>query len=268
LRQTRTSFAIAALVLALLAAACGSTKSDGSGSSPSSGASVSTTPALKGTLTVLAASSLTNGFTELGTEFQDANPGTKVNFSFGASSDLSTQIQQGAPADVFASADESNMDKVVSAHDNASAPTDFAKNRLEIAVEPGNPKHITQLSDLTKPGVVVVLCDSTVPCGKFADQVLTNAKVSVTPKSRELNVKATLSKVELGEADAAIVYVTDVKSSGKVEGVTIPDAQNVLTTLPIVALKDSSHAALADAWVKFVVAHENELVTKFGFLPL
>jgi molybdate transport system substrate-binding protein len=113
----------------------------------------------------------------------------------------------------------------------------------------------------------VVLCDSTVPCGKFADQILANAKVTVTPKSRELNVKATLSKVELGEADAAIVYVTDVKSSGKVEGVTIPDAVNVLTTLPIVALRDSGHAALADAWVKFVVANEHELVTKYGFRP-
>jgi molybdate transport system substrate-binding protein len=156
----------------------------------------------------------------------------------------------------------------VSANDNASAPTDFAKNRLEIAVEPGNPKHIETLQDLTKSGVVVVLCDSTVPCGKFADQILSNAKVSLTPKSRELNVKATLSKVELGEADAAIVYVTDVKGSGKVEGVQIPDAVNVLTTLPIVALKDSSHAALADAWVTFVVANEQELVTKYGFLPL
>jgi molybdate transport system substrate-binding protein len=258
---TRKSIAIGAVVLTLLAAACGSSKSNG-------GSSASSTPALSGTLTVLGASSLTNAFDALGTQFQAAHPGTKVTFSFGASSDLATQVQQGAPADVFASADQSNMDKVVSAHDNADAPTNFAKNRLEIAVEPGNPKHIASLSDLTKPGTVVVLCDATVPCGKFADQVLANAKVTLTPRSRELNVKATLAKVELGEADAAIVYVTDVKSNGKVVGVPIPDAVNVLTTLPIVALKDSSHAALADAWVKFVVANEQELVTKFGFLPL
>ena len=130
---------------------------------------------------------------------------------------------------------------------------DFAKNRLEIAVEKGNPKHIATLSDLTKPGLVVVLCDPSAPCGKYAAQVLDNAKVKLTPKSLEANVKATLSKVELGEADAAIVYVSDVASSGKVDGVQIPDNVNVLTTLPIVALKDSKNAALAKAWVDFVV---------------
>ncbi|HEX4491942.1 MAG TPA: molybdate ABC transporter substrate-binding protein [Acidimicrobiia bacterium] len=264
----RKPIVVIAIAFAVLAAGCGSSKSNGGSSSPTSNGSPSSTPALSGTLTVLAASSLTNSFTDLGSQFEAAHPGTKVNLSFGASSDLVTQITQGAPADVFASADQSNMEKVVGAHDNASAPTDFAKNRLEIAVEPGNPKHITTLQDLTKPGVVVVLCDSTVPCGKFADQILTNAKVTLTPKSRELNVKATLSKVELGEADAAIVYVTDVKGSEKVAGVPIPDAVNVLTTLPIVTLKDSSHAALADAWVKFVVANESELASKYGFLPL
>jgi molybdate transport system substrate-binding protein len=255
----RRSIAIVAVALSLLAAACGSSKSSG-GSSP-------TRPALSGTLTVLAASSLTNSFTALGRQFEAAHPGTNITFSFGASSDLVTQIRQGAPADVFASADESNMEKVVTAHDVAGSPTDFAENRLEIAVEPGNPKHIATLADLAKSGVVLVLCDSTVPCGTFADQVLANAKVTLTPKSRELNVKATLSKVELGEADAAIVYASDVKSSGKVAGVPIPNAVNALTTLPIATLKDSSHAALADAWVKFVVAHEQELVTKYGFLP-
>ena len=268
----RRSIAVVAIALTLLAAACGSSKSNGGSSSPTSSSTSSSpsssTPALSGSINVLAASSLTNSFTALGQQFQAAHPGTKVDFSFGASSDLATQIEQGAPADVFASADESNMQKVVAAHDNAGAPTDFAKNRLEIAVEPGNPKHIQTLSDLTKPGTIVVLCDSTVPCGKFADEVLANAKVTLTPKSRELNVKATLSKVELGEADAAIVYVTDVKSSGKVEGVPIPDAVNVLTTLPIVALKDSHHAALADAWVRFVITNEPELVSTYGFLPL
>ena len=255
---------VIAVALAVSVSACGSSKSKGSSSSPSS----TSTPALSGTLTVLAAASLTNGFTALGKEFETANPGTKVNFSFGSSSDLETQIEQGAPADVFASADEANMDKIVAAHDNATAPHDIAKNRLAIAVEPGNPKHIATLADLTKPGVVVVLCDPSVPCGKFADQVLANAGVNLTPKSREINVKATLTKVELGEADAAIVYVSDVKTSGKVLGVTIPDAVNVVTTLPVVALKDSKHAALAAAWVSFVVAHQNELVSDFGFLPL
>ncbi|MDQ1481057.1 MAG: molybdate transport system substrate-binding protein, partial [Actinomycetota bacterium] len=208
------------------------------------------------------------GFTGLGEEFQTAHPGTKIEFSFGSSSDLERSIEEGAPADVFASADQKNMKKLVSAGANSGGPVDFAKNRLEIAVEKGNPKHIASLSDLTKPGLTVVLCDPSVPCGKYAAQVLDNAKVKLTPKSLEASVKATLSKVELGAADAAIVYVSDVTSSGKVDGVKIPDDINVLATLPIVALKDSKNAALAKAWVDFVVAHQSELVSKYGFLPL
>jgi molybdate transport system substrate-binding protein len=257
---------------AVVLAACGSSSStSGSTTTASAGsAATATTQAkLSGGITVLAASSLTNGFTALGKEFEAAYPGTKVTFSFGSSSTLEQQIEQGAPADVFASADQANMDKVVKAGDNAGTPTDFVKNKLEIAVEKGNPKHIATLSDLTKPGTIVVLCDVSVPCGKFANEVLTNAKVSVTPKSREINVKATLSKVELGEADAAIVYVSDVASSaGKVDGVTIPDDVNVLTTLPIVALKGASNSSVANAFVSFVAAHKDELVSKYGFLPL
>jgi molybdate transport system substrate-binding protein len=243
---------------AVLFSACGSKKNADSANSSK----------LSGSIAVLAASSLTNGFTALGTEFESANPGTKITFDFGSSSDLETQIEQGAPGDVFASADQKNMDKVVKAGANAAAPSNFAKNNLEIAVERGNPKHIATLSDLPKGGLSVVLCDSTVPCGKFADQVLSNAKVDLTPKSREQSAKATLSKVELGEADAAIVYVSDVASSGKVDGVAIPEAVNVVTTLPIVALKESGNAALSAAWVSFVLAHESELVTKYGFLAL
>ncbi len=254
-------------MLAVVAAACGSSGTKASGGGGTTGSTAA--PPLKGTITVLAASSLTNAFTALGHDFEAANPGSSVKFSFGSSSTLANQIEQGAPSDVFASADQANMDKIVKAGDNAGAPTNFAKNELEIAVEPGNPKHITSLADLAKPGTVVVLCDPSVPCGKFGDQVLKNAHVTVTPKSRELDVKATLSKVELGEADAAIVYVSDVATSkGKVTGVTIPDSVNVLTTLPIVVLKGSSHAALAQAWDAYVVAHESDLVGNFGFLPL
>jgi molybdate transport system substrate-binding protein len=245
----------------LLAAACGSDK-------PTPTATASTAARLSGGITVLAASSLTKGFTALGTEFEAEHAGTKISFSFGSSSELETQIEQGAPADVFASADQKNMDKLVAAKANATTPVDFVKNKLEIAVEKGNPKQITSLADLTRAGVIVVLCDPSVPCGKFADEVLANAKVSLTPKSREASVKATLSKVELGEADAAIVYVSDVASSGKVDGVQIPDGVNVVTTLPIVALKDSKDSAVAQAWVDFVVAHANELVDRYGFLSL
>ncbi len=270
MRKLRTVSVVLAS-LALAATACGSDKKTSATTTvaPSrSGTTTTTQPALSGSITVLAGSSLTNGFTALGTEFSAAHPGTKIEFSFGSSADLETQIEQGAPADVYASADQKNMGKLVAAQANAGEPVDFAKNKLEIAVENGNPKQIATLADLTKSGVVVVLCDPSVPCGKFADQVLANAKVTLTPKSREASVKATLSKVELGEADAAIVYVSDVASSGKVDGVEIPDDVNAVTTLPIVALKDSQNSALAQAWVDFVAAHTDELVSKYGFLAL
>jgi molybdate transport system substrate-binding protein len=257
-RQVR-SLCVMAGVAGLLLAACGSSSKTGSSTDSNK---------LTGSITVLGASSLTTSFTDLATAFEASHPGTTINLSFGSSSDLEKSIEQGAPADVFASADQKNMTKLVAAGDNTGKAVDFAKNRLEIAVEKGNPKHIVTLNDLTKPGLTVVLCDPSAPCGKYAAQVLDKAKVKLTPKSLEANVKATLSKVELGEADAAIVYVTDVKSSGKVDGVQIPDNVNVLTTLPIVALKDSKHAALARAWVAYVVAHQSELVSKYGFLPL
>ncbi len=252
----------------VVAAACGSDTAASPTTSVASvnGATSTTTSAPRGGITVLAASSLTKSFTALGSQFEAAYPGTSVTFSFGSSSDLETQIEQGAPADVFASADQQNMDKLVAAHDNATAPANFAKNKLEIALEKGNPKHVATLRDLTASGLVVVLCDSSVPCGKFADQVLANAKVKVTAKSREANVKATLTKVELGEADAAIVYVSDVASSGKVEGVAIPDDVNVVTTLPMATLTSSKNSSVAQAWVAFVLAHESDLVTTYGFL--
>jgi molybdate transport system substrate-binding protein len=266
--RMRYRWLLAGVGLTVVVAACGSSSSKATNTQAPGKNATNTTMALHGAITVLAASSLTKGLTQLGKEFQAAYPGTDVKFSFGSSSDLEKQIEQGAPADVFASADQANMNKVVKAGDNAAAPQNFAKNKLEIAVEKGNPKHIKTLADLAKPGTVVVLCDTTVPCGKFGDQVLKNANVKVTPKSREANVKSTLSKVELGEADAALVYVSDVASSGKVDGVQIPDNVNVLTTLPITDLKGSGNQAVAKAFEDYVVAHQSELVSKFGFLPL
>jgi molybdate transport system substrate-binding protein len=258
-RQFRSPGAVVAA--AQLLAACGSSAEKGASTTTAAGG-------LTGSINVLAGSSLKTSFQAFGEDFEAAHPGTKIEFSFGSSTDLETSIEQGAPADVFASADQKNMTKLVGAGANAGAAVNFARNRLEIAVELGNPEHITGLGDLTKPGLKVVLCDKTAPCGEFAAQVLENAKVDLTPKSYEANAEATLSKVELGEADAAIVYVTDVAASGKVDGVKIPDAVNVLTTLPIVALKDSRNAALARAWVDYVVDHRSELVGRYGFLPL
>ncbi len=267
MRRLRVSAIAALSALAVGCAACGSSSNKGSGSTGAPGNAATTVPSLHGTINVLAAASLTNAFTQLGKEFEAAYPGTSVKFSFGSSSTLATQIENGAPADVYASADQTNMNKIVKAGDSAGTPVNIAKNKIEIAVERGNPKHIDALSDLTGAGIVVVLCDPSVPCGKFGDQVLANAGVKVTPKSREVDVKATLSKVELGEADAALVYASDVASSGKIEGVTIPDAANVVTTLPMVVVKDAPNPTVARAWTDYVVAHRSEVVRQFGFLP-
>jgi molybdate transport system substrate-binding protein len=220
------------------------------------------------TIMVFAASSLTEAFTELGRQYEAGHDGTSIELSFAASSELVTQIDNGAPADAFASADMASMQDVVDAGLGDGEPSVFAHNRLAIAVEPGNPEHIETLGDLAQPDLVVVLCASAVPCGRFADQALEQAGVSVSPQSREASVKATLSKVELGEADAAIVYVTDVRSSGKVDGIDIPDDQNVIATLPIVALTDAGDADLARAWVEYVASPlaEQMLTEEFGFL--
>ncbi len=223
---------------------------------------------LSGTVTVLAAASLTEAFEQLGDDFEAEHPDVDVEFSFAASSELVVQIEQGAPADVFASADESSMQKVVDSGDVAAEPAIFTRNRLAIAVEEGNPRDIDGLADLDEPGLVVVLCAQQVPCGKFADKALANAGVSVTPASRAENVKAALTLVELGEADAAIVYATDVLASGTVEGVTIPDDENVIAAYPIAPLAEAGNQAAARPFVRFVRSAEGQRVLReFGFLP-
>ena len=173
---------------------------------------------------MFAAASLTAAFTALGKQFETAHPGTKVNLNFDSSTILSQQIEDTpGKADVFASADQKNMQKLQDAGEVTGTPTVFAKNQMEIAVEPGNPKHVKTVADLAKPNLTVVLCASEAPCGKYADQLLEQDNVKVTPKSRELNATSTLGKVSSGDADAAIVYVTDVKGAGSdVDGVAIP----------------------------------------------
>jgi molybdate transport system substrate-binding protein len=226
------------------------------------------TPNLSGSITVFAAASLTEAFTALGEDFRAEHPGTKVELNFGSSSALVTQIQNAAPADVFASAVASNMTKLTDASLSAGAPQVFAHNELIVAVERGNPKGITGLADLGNADLTVVLCASEVPCGTYADQALRRAGVTVRPASREASVKATLTKVELGEADAAIVYVTDVTSSGKVEGVRIPEDENVIATLSIAALADTGNGELAAEWVEYVLspAAQKVLQDDYGFL--
>ncbi|HWJ98384.1 MAG TPA: molybdate ABC transporter substrate-binding protein, partial [Acidimicrobiales bacterium] len=229
---------------ALLLAACGS--SGGSESSdttkaPSSSDATTTTagePALEGEITVSAAASLTEPFTDMGKAFEDANPGTKITFTFDSSGTLSQQILDGAPVDVFASADEKNMEKLTDADLVKGEPTVFARNQLIIVTKPGNPEGIESLADLADAGIIS-LCGEDVPCGKFAGEALENAGVTIPEGSvtRGQNVKATLAAVTEGDAVAGIVYVTDALTAGDaVDAVDIPEDQNVIATYPVAVL--------------------------------
>jgi molybdate transport system substrate-binding protein len=248
--------------LSLALAACGSDSTTATTTAPRGRAATVT-----GTVTVLAASSLTAAFTDIGKAFEQANPGTKVVLSFGASSDLVAQIGQGAPADVFASADQANMKKLSDAGKAAGAPSVFATNSLQIIVQHGNPKGIATLADLAKPGVVFVTAAPEVPIGKYAAQVLTAAKVTLTPKSLEQNVKGIVAKVTAGEADAGIVYRTDVLAAGaKADGVEIPSDVNVVATYPIAATVGAPNPSGAAAFDAFVLSPAGQQVLRtYGF---
>jgi molybdate transport system substrate-binding protein len=215
---------------------------------------------------VFAAASLTEAFTQLGKQFEAAHPGDKVTFSFGPSSGLAIQIISGAPADVFASASAKNMQEVVTAGD-ASAPTDFVKNVMEVAVPPANPAHVKSVNDLAKSSVKVALCQPQVPCGVVAAEVFKNAGITVKPVTLEVDVKSVLTKVELGDVDAGMVYVTDVMGAGsKVMGVPIPASVNASTTYPIATVSKSSHQSIAQAFVAYVLSPAGQQVlTADGF---
>ncbi|HVN85035.1 MAG TPA: molybdate ABC transporter substrate-binding protein [Candidatus Binatia bacterium] len=227
------------------------------------------TPASSGTVVVFAAASLTGAFQALGAEFEKSHPDLKVQFNFGGSPTLVQQIQQGAPADVFASADEANMKKLADSGALAGAARPFARNQLQIAVPAGNPKRIEALGDLTKPGLTIALCGPTVPCGRYAAEAFSKAGVTPPAASQELDVKAVLTKVSLGEADAGIVYVTDVRAAGtKVTGVDIPESLNVIARYPIAAVKNAPSAATAAAVIDFVLSPDGQrILASFGFLP-
>jgi molybdate transport system substrate-binding protein len=252
--STRARLAAALAVAALLLAACGGDNTSSGGSSGSAGE-----------LKVFAAASLTAAFTELGRRYTAAE-GTRVTFNFAGSQALATQIRQGAPADVFASADIPNMDKV---KDLVGTPRNFASNRLQIVLEQGNPKRVKGLRDLASSDLKVVLAAPEVPAGRYARQALDRAGVTVRPVSEEDNVKAVVTKVSLGEADAGIVYVTDVTAGGdKVEGVDIPEDQNLTATYPIAAVTASEAPGAAQAFADLVLSAEGQQVLKeHGFLP-
>jgi molybdate transport system substrate-binding protein len=251
--RTRTRLAAVLAAAALGLAACGGGGSGGSGGqSPAE-------------IKVFAAASLTAAFTELGRRYTAAQ-GTKVTFNFAGSQALATQIGQGAPADVFASADLDNMAKV---KDLVGTPQSFASNRLAIVVEQGNPRGIRTLDDLAGGDVKVVLAAREVPAGRYAKQVLDRAGVKVTPVSQEDNVKAVVAKVSLGEADAGIVYATDVAAGGaRVEGVDIPREQNVVATYPIATVKAGKAQDAAQAFMDLVLSGQGqEVLHRYGFLP-
>jgi molybdate transport system substrate-binding protein len=237
-------------------------------SSVAVGSSASSSPKLSGTVTVFAAASLKESFTALGKEFEKAHPGTNVAFNFGGSDTLAASITGGAPADVFAAASTRTMTVVTDGEDNATEPVTFVRNQLEIATLPGNPDKIASLGDLTKPGLKVVLCDKSVPCGAAAQKALDGSNLKLTPVSYEQDVKSALTKVVLKEADAAVVYRTDVKAAGdKVEGVEFPESADAVNEYPIALLKDAPNAEAAKAFIELVKSAEGQKVlTEAGFL--
>lgn len=253
----------AAALLALTA--CSS-----SDNSSSSGASASTsgTPKVTGTVEVFAAASLQESFTTLGKDFETAYPGTKVEFNFAGSDTLAASITGGAPADVFAAASAKTMKTVTDAGDGNGTPATFARNQLEIATLPGNPQHIASLKDLTKSGLKVALCAKTVPCGAAAQTALTASHLTLTPVSYEQDVKSALTKVELKEVDAAVVYQTDVHAAGsKVDGVNFPESAQAINSYPIVALKNAPNPTGAQAFLALVKSAEGQKVlSEAGFL--
>jgi len=240
---------LAAASTAILVA-CGSSGAASSSPTPST----SSAPHLTGSLTVFAAASLTGAFNAAEMKLETANPGFKATYSFAGSQQLVQNIINGAPADVIATADMTTMQKLVT-QGLVDTPQVFAHNLLEIAVAPGNPKAIQALADLARPGLSVVLADPTVPAGKYAQQALAKAGVTVTPKSLGLSVATVLQSVASGDADAAIVYVTDViGAGGRVTGVAIPDAYSVVATYPVAVVKTTLNSTTAQAFVTEVVS--------------
>ncbi|MGC4812858.1 molybdate ABC transporter substrate-binding protein [Micromonospora sp. DT228] len=237
-RATRTAMAV---VLALTVAGCGAgddRASDDRGT---------------GAVTVFAAASLTETFRRIGKDFEAANPGSTVTLNLAGSSALANQINQGAPADVFASAAPANMATVTEAGNADGTPGVFARNQLVIAVPRGNPAGVTGLADLSRSGVKVALCATQVPCGAAARTALDAAGIALTPVTLEQDVKGALAKVKLGEVDAALVYRTDARAaSGDVTAVEFPESARAINDYPIVALKDAPNPAGARAFVAYV----------------
>lgn len=222
---------------------------------------------MTGSITVMAATSLTAAMEAITSEFEDRHPGVTVDTSFGSSGSLATSIVEGAPADVFASADIAQMDKVVNARMNNDAPVTFTTNSLEIMVRPGNPDDITGLADLADADIDVATAEDGAPIRDYTDTVLARAGVTAHFVTYEANVGGIVTKVTSGAADAGIVYRTDVIAAGSgASGVPIPDEQNVIAEYPITTLLSSTNTAMARAFVDFVLSSDGQAILKsFGF---
>nr|WSW66191.1 molybdate ABC transporter substrate-binding protein [Streptomyces sp. NBC_00995] len=267
-RRTRRTLQVAGGGVAALLALSACSSSGDSSSRTSDSSAPGSSDHLSGTVTVFAAASLKESFTTLGEKFEEQHPGTKMTFSFGGSDSLAASITGGAPADVFASASPKTMKIVTDAGDAAGTPASFVRNQLEIATLPGNPDEISSLKDLTDSRLKVVLCDKEVPCGAAAQKALAAGRLELAPVSYEQDVKSALTKVELKEADAAVVYRTDVHAAGdKVEGVDFPESANAVNDYPIVQLKDSQNSEGAKAFIALVRSQAGQKVlTGAGFL--
>lgn len=262
-RPSRWLVGLAAGLSALLAA-CSSSPTATKG--PAGGST--TTGAVTGSLNVFAAASLTKAFQAAQQPLTASHPGLSITYNFAGSNTLVSQIEQGAPADVFASADNANMNRLVAAG-LVETPVVFARNKLEIAVAPGNPKHITGLADLARPGIGVVLEAPGVPAGDYTRGVLGQLHIGLTPRSLETDVKSALAKVASGEADATVVYVTDVMAAGSaVAGISIPDSVQPSITYPIAVIKASRNQAAAKEFVLSAVSGDvQKALAAAGFLP-
>lgn len=255
-RTVATLLAAGALATGLAGCAAGTPAAGGSSAAASAAAG-----APSGTVTVFAAASLKATFTKIASDFEAKHPGTKVTLNFAGSSDLATQITQGAPADVFASADTRNMAKLTDAKLIEGTPANFATNVLEIAVPPSNPASISAFADLAKPGVKVVVCAPQVPCGAAAVTVEKATGTTLTPVSEESSVTDVLGKVTSGEADAGLVYVTDVRIAGdKVKGIPFSESDKAVNTYPIAAVGAGKNKDLARAFIAAVTGSEGKKV--------
>ena len=250
----------------LLATACGGSGSGGADAG-SAGGPGGGQPKLSGEVVVFAASSLTEAFGKLAKDFEAAHPGVHMKFSFAGSSELGPQITSGAPADVFAAASPTTMEDVVKAGATASKPELFARNQLEIAVPPGNPGNVKGLEDFARPDLKIAVCAPEVPCGEAAQEVFDIGHVKARPDTLEQEVKAVVTKVQLGEVDAGMVYQSDVQFAGdKVEGINFPEAAKAINDYQIATITDAPNPAGAKAWMQYVLSpHGQKTLENFGF---